>query len=113
MTYAVTYVEVQPGSITEAARLLAQYREAGRTEQGNSAVDVLQETSRSNRFVIVEVWKDEASFQAHEGARHTADFRSRLKSIHQSPYDQRVHHEFSVAPGAKPAHAGALCVVTH
>jgi quinol monooxygenase YgiN len=113
MTYVVTYVEVQPGSITEAVALLAQYRDATRAEQGNSGIDVLQETCRSNRFVIVEVWRDETFFQIHERAPHTAEFRSRLKAVHQSPYDQRVHHDFAVGPEALRAAADALCVVTH
>jgi quinol monooxygenase YgiN len=113
MTYVVTYVEVQKGSVTEAVTLLARYGEASRAEAGNSDVDALQETCRSNRFVIVEAWKDESSFQVHEGAPHTGDFRSGLTVVHQSPYDQRVHHGFVVGPAARPAATDALCVVTH
>jgi quinol monooxygenase YgiN len=61
---------------------------------------------------VLEAWQDDASQQAHDGAAHTAQFRSRLSAIHNSPYDQRVHHEF--AAGLEPGTStGAFYVVTH
>ena len=113
MTYVATYIDVQPGTINQAIALIKQYGDASSAEGGNSGIDMLQETSRQNRFVIIEAWKDESSFQVHESATHTAHFRSRLRAIHNSPYDQRVHHAFAVGlePGA--AGSGTLSVVTH
>jgi quinol monooxygenase YgiN len=113
MIYVATYVDVQPSSTSEGIALIKRYREASRTEEGNSCVDVVQETSRSNRFVVVEVWKDQSSFDAHEQAGQTALFRAGLKRIHNSPYDQRVHHAFANDPVPPAAEADTLCVVTH
>jgi quinol monooxygenase YgiN len=73
---------------------------------------MLQEASRPNRFVIIEAWQDDSSFQVHESAEYTAQFRSRLRIIHNSPYDQRVHHSFAVGP-ERGARVGMLSVVTH
>jgi len=110
MTPIATYIDLDPKFTSNGIELLNKYREQTAAEEGNTEVVLLQETSRLNRFVIIEVWADEAKFQAHEAASHTAEFRSKLKTIHNSPYDQRVHHSFSVA-GAQGD--GALYVVTH
>ena len=112
MTYVVTYIDVQPSAASQAIELLKQYRDTSNAEEGNSGVALLQEASRPNRFVIIEAWKDESSFQGHESAEYTAQFRSRLRIIHNSPYDQRVHHSFSVGP-ERGTRIGMLSVVTH
>ena len=104
MTYIVTYIDVQPGFTNLAIASLTGYRQATAAEEGNSGIRVLQEASRRNRFVIVESWRDESAFQLHEGAPHTGHFRSSLRNIHNSPYDQRVHHAFAVAQ--QPREAG-------
>ena len=110
--HIVTYVDADPDSSREAEGLLKQYRNATAEENGNSAVLVLREKTRPNRFVIVEGWEDEPSFQAHENARQTTDFRTKLSAIHNSPADQRVHQAFSA--GATHQHGrGMLYVVTH
>jgi quinol monooxygenase YgiN len=110
--YVVTYVDVQPSSAGQGVALIRQYRDSSRREAGNQGVDAIQESSRPNRFVIVEIWRDQASFDAHEKADTTSQFRSRLRTIHNSPYDQRVHRAFTVArPG--PADRNTLSVVTH
>ena len=82
-------------------------------EPGNSRIDGVREISRPNHFVIIEVWKDQSAFDADERAEHTAQFRTRLKAIHNSPFDQRVHLGFAIDP--RPAAAGRdiVSVVTH
>lgn len=110
--YIVTYVDAQRNSANEALALLQQYRNATADDNGNLAVLLLRETSRPNRFVIVEAWRDEPSFQAHESAPHTTEFRSSLASIHNSPNDQRVHQAFSVGV-TRQHNPGMKYVVTH
>ena len=66
--YVATYIDVQLGSMDQGIALIKQYREASRVERGNSRVDVVQEIARPNRFVIIEVWRDPSSFEAHERA---------------------------------------------
>jgi quinol monooxygenase YgiN len=105
MVHVVTYVDIDPKSIAEGAALLESYRDAG-------GVIVLQETARRNRFVMVEAWNDETAFQAHEGSPRVSEFRSRLRAIHNSPYDQRIHHTFA-AGSPREAGDGVLYTVTH
>ena len=111
--YVATYIDVQVNSTNEGTALIKQYRDATRAEKGNSGTDFVQETGRPSRFVIVEFWKDQASFEAHEKAAHTAQFRSRLKAIHNSPYDQRIHQGLAVDSRPWSAGRGAVSVVTH
>src|SRR5262245_14028396 len=113
MIYIATYIDVQPDSTEDAITLLTQYHSDSKAERGNLWIHGLQENSRQNRFVVLEAWSDEESLQAHESAEHTTQFRSRLRTIHNSPYDRRVHTAFAV--GIEQALAGkdALQVVTH
>jgi len=106
MMYVATYVDVQPAQTANAVKLLTEYAKAG-------SVEVFQEVFRRNRFVMIEAWQDDAAFQAHEGAGDSVQFRSNLKAIHNSPYDQRVHQSFSVELKGREANAGAFVVVTH
>jgi quinol monooxygenase YgiN len=110
MIHVVTYVDVEPGFTSSATALLRQYREQYRETTG---AEVLQETSRQNRFVMIEAWNDESSFQAHENAEQTCQFRTKLKAIHNSPNDQRVHHDFSIGESSFESALGGLWVVTH
>src|SRR5436309_12961086 len=91
--YVATYIDVQVGSTNEGMGLIKQYRDATRAEKGNSVADFVQELGRPSRLVIVEFWKDQASFEAHEEDGHTPQFRSKRKAAHNSPYDQRGHQD--------------------
>lgn len=111
--YVVTYLDVKPASAAAGAALATQYVRDTKQDTGNVRVDAFREIGRNNRFVLIEAWKDQASFDGHEKAAHTAAFRDKLKAIHRSPYDQRINHGFSL--DAMPAAAGpnAIYVVTH
>jgi quinol monooxygenase YgiN len=111
--YIATYVDVQPPLSGQSITLIKQYREATRKEGGNAIVEVIQEIGRANRFVILEVWKDQASFEMHEKATPTADFRSRLQAIHGSPYDQRVHQGLAIDSRSVAIPRNSVSVVTH
>jgi len=63
--------------------------------------------------VMLEAWKDESAFHNHGRNVDTAEFRSRLKPIHNSPYDQRVHLGFAVGEVHGQSDPGTLYVVTH
>jgi len=108
--YVVTYIDIQPEATGKALALLHRYRATSRKEAGNSEVELAQEIGRASRFVVIEAWRDPASFDAHGKSAATVQFHDALKAIHHSPYDQRVAHGFAVAPA--PAR-GALYVVTH
>jgi quinol monooxygenase YgiN len=111
--YVATYLEVRAASTDACAALAAQYVHATHADAGNVAVDALQDIGRPNRFVIVETWRDPASFAEHDRMPHTLEFRAKLRLIHRSPYDQRVGHGFAVDPMPSVAGPKAVYVVTH
>ena len=105
MTHVVTYIDIEPGSTDRAVALIKRY--------GGRGGVLLQETCRPNRFVIAQKWDDESPFQADERAERIAHFRSNLRAIHNSPYDQRVHNAFAVSNAPRTAPPNAMYVVTH
>src|SRR2546423_4873082 len=110
--HVATYVEVGTGAVKDGIALLKQYRDATAKEAGNTRIGVGQEIGRANRFVMLEIWKDQAAFDAHGKSASTAAFRDKLKAIQNEPYDERVHSGMSVADSPASAN-GAVYVVSH
>ena len=48
--------------------VLRAFGESSRNVAGNLRYDVLQQTSRTNHFQVVEVWKDQKSDDDHESS---------------------------------------------
>jgi quinol monooxygenase YgiN len=111
--YAVTYLDVGTGAVPQGVDLLKRYRELSGREAGNLEFTVLQETSRPNRFAIVEGWKDQAAFDAHVKAASSAQFQEALKPIRNSPADRHMLQGFANAPGRAAPGSGALYMVEH
>ena len=111
--YVATYVDVQTASTNQGAALIKEYRETTRAEKGSLGIEVVRESGRAARSVVVEIWNDPSSFEAHEKAAHTIQFRTKLKMIQNSPYDQRVHKGISVDPRPWAIEHGSVSVVTH
>ena len=83
-----------------------------RREAGNLEFTVLQETTRPNRFAIVEGWSDQRSMDAHAKGADAKRFGFILAAIRNSPPDQHVLEGFAMAP-AKSAPAGAVYMIQH
>ena len=111
--YAVTYLDVGANSLGRGVDLLKQYRESSRHEAENVEFTVLQETDRPNRFAIVEGWKDQSAFDAHQKAMSTAEFEEALKAIRNSPPNQHVLHAFATGSARAERPSGALYMVEH
>ena len=111
--HVVTYVEVGAASEKDGITLLKQYRDANRKEDGNLRSEVAQETGRANRFVMLEIWKDQAAFDAHGKSTGTGTFRDKLKGIQNAPYDERVHNTLNVGSSDAVAASGAVFVASH
>jgi quinol monooxygenase YgiN len=110
--YVATYVEVLPSAVSQAGGLLKQYRDASRKESGALRMEVLQESGRPTRFVILSIWPDQKTFDSHGKVAQATAFRDKLRPIQAAPYDERVHSGFAVATPASARPAGVV-VVTH
>ena len=111
--HIATYIEIVAASVKDGAALLTQYRDASRKENGNMRAEVAREIGRPNRFVVLEVWKDQAAFEAHGKSAGTSAFRDRMKTIHGAPHDERVHNTLNVGPSDAAGSKGAIIVVSH
>ena len=111
--HVATYIEIVAASVKDGVALLTQYRDASRKENGNMRTEVAREIGRANRFVVLEIWKDQAAFDAHGKAAGTAALRDKLKTIHGAPYDERVHNTLNVGPNDAAGSKGAIIVVSH
>jgi quinol monooxygenase YgiN len=111
--YAVTYLDVGTGAVPQGVDLLKKYRELSAREAGELEFTILQETSRPNRFAIVEGWKDQAAFEAHDKGTAKAEFQDALKPIRNSPPDRHMLQPFANAPSRAAPASGALYMVEH
>src|SRR5438309_71557 len=77
--YAVTYLDVATTSVPQGIELIKKFRDASRRENGNLEFTTLQETSRPNRFVIMEGWQSQAAYDAHDKGAVMSEFQATLK----------------------------------
>jgi quinol monooxygenase YgiN len=110
--FIATYAEVGTGSVKDGTALLKQYRDVVRKEEGNIRTYVAQEAGRRNRFIILEIWKDQAAFDAHGKSAGTTAFRDKFKAIANAPLDERVHSGLAVVNSGAAA-KNAVLVASH
>lgn len=108
--YVVSYVEAAPASQAQVATMLRQLADASRKE-GPVRYEVLQRTTESNQFVILEIWKDQPALDKHTAAASTTQFRQQVAPLLLAPIDERVCIATTVAPLREAR--GAVYVVTH
>jgi autoinducer 2-degrading protein len=109
--YLVTYIDTLPAAEGQSASLLKQLADASRKEAGNLRFEVLQRTTPSSQFLVLEAWKDKAAMDAHMAAASTKQVRDKLLPLLLAPIDDRT----SIATSASPMQAarGAVYVATH
>jgi quinol monooxygenase YgiN/beta-lactamase superfamily II metal-dependent hydrolase len=108
--YAVSYVEVMASATAKAAAALKQYREANRARAGFVRVDLFEQIGRPGHFVVFEVWRDQAAFDARGASQQ--QLNDALAPIRISGYDQRPYKTIAVGPAPMP-NARAVSVVSH
>ena len=111
--YAVSYFDVMPSSKAVAVATLKQYRDTSRKDEGYVHLELSEQIGRPGHFAIVETWKDQKAFDAHEMAAHTKQSFDTLKPILLSDYDRRPYKPFTVGSTPAAANGQAMHVVTH
>lgn len=109
--YTVTYIEVGPILSKVGAAALRDYRNAGRKDDGNFGLEVLQRIEHANQFAVLSAWVDQKAFEAHSAQAHSKTMQEKIAAISAAPSDTRQHQALSVAP-AKSGR-DAVFVVTH
>jgi quinol monooxygenase YgiN len=111
--YAVSYVDVLPSARAAAVASVKRYRDASRQENGYVRVELLEQVGRPGHFAIIEMWKDQPAFDAHDIAASVKQFRDALQSIRLSGYDQRLYKALTIAPSNDAGNRRAVQVVAH
>jgi quinol monooxygenase YgiN len=111
--YSVTYIEVLPTAKADAVMLLRRYREAAQKEGGNLRCEVVQRIDQPHQFAILEIWKDQAAFEAHGRGANTIETREKIAAIRNAPTDERVHTALTVGRIDAPTVRGGIYVATH
>jgi quinol monooxygenase YgiN len=111
--YTVIYVEVMPTSKSDATGVLRRYREAARKEGGNLRCEVAQRIDQPHQFVILSIWKDQKSWEAHGKGAASMEMREKIAAIRNAPTDERVHIGLSIGPIDVTASREAVLVATH
>jgi quinol monooxygenase YgiN len=111
--HAVTYLDVGTTAMAQGVELIKKYREASRREAANLEFTILQETSRPNRFVIMEGWMDQAAFEAHDKGTAKSEFEAALRPVRNSPPDRHMLQPFANAPARAAPAGGGLYMVEH
>jgi quinol monooxygenase YgiN len=110
--HVVSYIEVLPSATDQALALLKPFAETSRKEEGNLRFEVLQRTTPSHHFAVLEAWRDGKAQEAHAAAAATKSLREKLQPLLASPYDERPHYVLAVGP-SQPAGAASIFAVTH
>jgi quinol monooxygenase YgiN len=86
----VIHVDFVPRRSAEGMAALQQYVADSRKDDGAAQVQVLQELAQPNHFIIEEVWRNRAAYDAHIGAAHTVAWRATIQPLMGSPFDVRM-----------------------
>ncbi len=91
--YVVTHVDVigGPQGTADAIKAMHEFQVASLKDPGAIRFEVLQQDSRLNHFVMLEVWQSREAYDAHNGLEHTRKFREKINPILGSPFDVRLH----------------------
>ncbi|HEY6994972.1 MAG TPA: putative quinol monooxygenase [Xanthobacteraceae bacterium] len=112
--YVVSYIDVAQATHASDANYLRQLAIASRKEPGVLRYDVFQRTAPSNQFVIIEIWKDQQSYDAHAASAHVKTFRQQIAPHLVAPIDERPY--IALAVGAKESAAipaGSFVSISH
>ena len=90
--YVVTHVDFTPNYTVDGGKLLEKFAADTRKDKGAVRVELLQDVGRKNHFTMVEIWENQAAFDAHLEADHTKQYREKLQPMLGSPFDERLHH---------------------
>jgi quinol monooxygenase YgiN len=76
MRAIIAYLTAKPGKEAEfKEKMTAQAKRCLANEAGCLQFDVVQDPKNPTRFVMLEVYKDDAAIQAHQDSQHFKDFR--------------------------------------
>ena len=113
----VSHVDIIPDayklqSEENAARLLRGQKAESQHDDGLISYIVLQQSEASDHFTIIETWRDTRSYEMHQGADHTVEFRREIQPfwvVRSTPGNTTRFVRVRVSPNLSVTrHKGAL-----
>jgi quinol monooxygenase YgiN len=91
--YVVTHVDIIGGQqgVADVIKLMHDFQVESLKDPGATRFEVLQQDSRFNHFVMLEVWQSREAYDAHNGLEHSRRFREKIGPMLGSPFDVRLH----------------------
>jgi autoinducer 2-degrading protein len=86
------HIHVNPESVEDFIKATIENAQNSIQEPGIARFDVVQQTDDPTRFVLVEVYRDEAATEAHRETMHYAKWRDTVASMMSEP---RTREKFS------------------
>ena len=93
--YVTAHVDVTAEHMAQTLAATRTYVEAGRREPGAVRLEAVEEL-RPNHFDLIEVWRDQAAYQAHAASPATIRFHDAIAPWRASPFEERLGT--SIAP---------------
>ncbi len=85
MIATLVFVDVIPEFVEKFEEITAYNHENSRKEVGNVRFDVLHDKTDPNKFVLYEVFADEAAAAAHKETEHYKKWREAVAPMMASP----------------------------
>jgi len=91
--YVVTHVDIIGGQqgVADAIKLMHDFAAESLKDKAASRFEILQQDSRFNHFVMLEVWQSREAYEAHNGQEYARRFREKIGPMLGSPFDVRLH----------------------
>ncbi|HVV33464.1 MAG TPA: putative quinol monooxygenase [Vitreimonas sp.] len=77
----VAILTAKPGKVDELTALLASMVQASRAEPGNLRYDLWRDQADANRFVLDELYKDQAAIDAHKASAHFQSYLGKINAL--------------------------------
>ena len=87
----VTHIDAMPNFTAAAHKLLLEFVDDSRKDDGAIRVEAFEQLSRPNHSTVVEIWKSRKAYEDHLVAGHTRVYRAKLQPMLGSPFDERLH----------------------
>ena len=87
--YVITHIDVTGQFKDDAIVMMKKLAADSRREPNTLRYEVWQQNNRLNHFTVVEIWKDQAALDAHNGAAATREFRDKVGAMMGALYDDR------------------------
>lgn len=87
MITIVARCSVKPEKTDEFMKVALDLVDASRGEEGNVSYDLYADLTDPAKFTFIEIWRDRAAIDAHNGTAHFKGFGERAESLFAGPLD--------------------------